>query len=95
IESKRNIVIEIIGDREDFIKPVIDGMLKIGYKISIIAVAAKPLQSFERHIKAVMNDKDYMSAAYTQRDTLFYFYQKLDLGKMPPPDKNEEKIKNN
>jgi hypothetical protein len=83
ISENRNIVIEIIGDNYDQITPVIDKMKGIGYNVSVKAITADPGVSYERHLKAVQDDKDYMSSYYTQDATLAYFYSYFNLGAMP------------
>lgn len=79
IHSKKNIVAEIIGDNAAMITPVIDKMEKIGYKISIQMVTADIVESRKRHLKAVEEDKDYISAYFTQEATLSAFYNQLGL----------------
>lgn len=83
IENKKNIVIEIIGDNYDVITPVIDKMKEIGYEVSVQGITADIAESRERHLKAVEEDKDYISAYFTQEATLSTFYHQLGLGKMP------------
>lgn len=83
INDKKNIVIEIIGDSVDLITPVINKMREIGYKVSINGVTADPIEAYKRHLKAVGEDKDYLSAFFTQEATLSFFYDHLGLGDMP------------
>lgn len=83
IENKKNIVIEIIGEREDLITPVINKMKEIGYDVSINAITVDPVEAYKRHLKAVEEDKDYLSAHFTQEATLSSFYHQLGLGEMP------------
>lgn len=83
IKGKSNIVIEVIGDNEALLTPVIDGMIKLGYEISIDAVYADPAECYKRHLDAVKNDKDYLSSYFTQEATLSLFYKQLKLGEMP------------
>ena len=83
IEKKKNIVIEIIGDELDLIKPVIDKMASIGYKVEICGVLADPVVSYERLLKARKEDKDYVSAEDTEEPTLSFFYSLLRMGEMP------------
>jgi len=70
IEAKKNIVIEIIGDNEQLITPIIDKMKEIGYNISIQAITADVEESYKRHLQAVEKDPDYLSAFHTQEATL-------------------------
>ncbi len=94
ITHKKNIVIEIIGDNEESITPVADAMKKLGYDVSFVFIYCDPVEAYERHLKAVEEDVEYLSAYYTQEATLSAFYQSLNLGKMPAtpelPDKTEE-----
>lgn len=83
ISEKKNIVIEIIGDSKELIDPVLDGMKKIGYDISLEYIHCDPVEAYKRHLKLVEEDKDYLSAHFTQEATLSYFYSQLDLGEMP------------
>lgn len=83
ISAKKNIVTEIIGDNAATITPVIDKMKEIGYGISIQGITADIAESRKRHLKAVEEDKDYLSAYFTQEATLSAFYHQLGLGSMP------------
>ena len=79
INSKKNIVIEIIGDSQEVITPVIDGMKSIGYEISISAINADVAEAYQRHIKAVNEDPEYISSYYTQEATLASIYSYFGL----------------
>lgn len=79
IRAKKNIVTEIIGDNAAMLTPVIDKMEEIGYKISIQMITADIVESRTRHLKAVEEDKDYISAYFTQEATLSAFYHQLGL----------------
>jgi len=83
IAEKKNIVIEITGDNYNLFKPVLDKMIGVGYKPNINSIFCDPIQAYERHIKAVQNDKSYWSAYYTEMPTLSFFYKYFQLGKMP------------
>ena len=83
IESKKNIVIEIIGDDKEVVTPVIDAMNNLGYSTSLKFISCDPKEAYGRHLKAVDEDADYLSAYFTQEATLSFFYQVLDLGEMP------------
>jgi hypothetical protein len=82
IESKRNIVIEIIGDNKDLIVPVKEEMEKIGYSVSMVYIHAEPAQAIKRHIEA-LNNSDYLPALNTQKNTLHFFYQKFKIDEIP------------
>lgn len=83
IQGKRNIAIEIIGQNEAHIAPVIDGMKAQGYEVSASFVNCDPVEAYARHVKAVETDPDYDSAYYSQEATLSFFYGYLDLGPIP------------
>jgi len=88
LKSKKNIVVEIIGDRKDVIDPVINGMTILGYKASVQFVSCDPAEAYNRHLKAVKEDNSYFSAFHTQEVTLSFFYHHLKLGKMPTSTSN-------
>jgi len=83
LEEKKNIVIEIIGDNEEILGTLIDGMKNIGYEVSLNAIYCDVDEALLRHRKAVEDDPDYLSSYFTQEATLLFFYQELKLGKMP------------
>ncbi len=83
IEAKKNIVIEIIGENKEVLDTLIDGMSKVGYKVSFVFIACEPTEAYKRHVKAVGEDPDYLSAHFTQEATLAFFYDQLGLGEMP------------
>ena len=83
INDKKNIVIEIIGDSYDLIVPVIEKMKDIGYKLDIVGLTGDIVECRQRHLKAVEEDPDYISAHFTQEPTLSVFYNQLELGNMP------------
>jgi hypothetical protein len=80
LSSRKNIVTEVIGDNDKLFTPVIDKMIEIGYKISVQGITADIGESRKRHLKAVEEDKDYISVYFTQGATLSEFYQQLGLG---------------
>lgn len=79
LEEKKNIVIEIIGDTVLMI-PIIEKIKEIGYKVHIQAVTADVAESYKRHLKAVEEDPDYLSAYFTQEATLSTLAHQLGLG---------------
>ncbi len=83
LESRKNIVIEIIGDNYDVIIPLIDKIKEIGYEIEIKAINCDPVEAYKRHLNAVKEDPEYLSAHFTQEPTLSFFYRQLELGEMP------------
>lgn len=83
ILEKKNIVIEIIGDNYDAVAPVIDSMKGIGYDVSINAITCDIAEAYQRHIKAVQEDPDYISSVHTQEGTLSYFFNYFNLGSVP------------
>lgn len=83
LENKKNIVTEIIGDNYELITPVIDRMKENGYEVSVKGIACDPAEAYKRHLSAVKDDPEYLSAHFTQGATLSFFYQQLELGEMP------------
>ncbi|MFA6307140.1 MAG: zeta toxin family protein [Patescibacteria group bacterium] len=84
----KNIAIEIIGDNKALIDPLIDKMKKLGYELSLQFISCDPVEAYKRHLKAVKEDKNYLSAYFTQEATLSFFYQQLELGEMPVSEQN-------
>lgn len=79
LENKKNIVIEIIGDDYEQTTLIIDKMIEIGYKISIRNITCDPTEAYQRHLKAAKEDPNYLSAYFTQKATLSFFYQHLKI----------------
>ena len=44
---------------------------------------ATRVEAYKRHLNAVKEDPEYLSAHFTQEATLSFFYQQLELGEMP------------
>lgn len=82
-DEKKNIVIEIIGDNAEVIDKLLDGFKKIGYDIHWVFIYCDPVEAYKRHVKAVKNDPDYLSAFYTQDVVLAYLFEYLELGEYP------------
>lgn len=82
LKSKKNIVIEIIGENKDVIEPVFTAMKNIGYELSLQFISCDPSEAYARHVNAVKQDPDYLSAHFTQDATLSFFYDQLGLGRM-------------
>lgn len=80
IEKRKNIATEVIGDKYEPLKAVIDTMLEIGYTIDMQAVTADVAQSYQRHLKAVEDVPGYLSAYFTQDLTLATFSRVLGEG---------------
>lgn len=78
ISQKRNIVIEIIGEKAEPLETIIKGMERIGYKPSIMHIAAEVTQAYERHIKQVNNGRDDISSDDTQEATMQTFIDYLN-----------------
>lgn len=83
LKNKKNIVIEIIGENKDLIEPLINKINEMGYKLSLNYIHCEPVEAYERHLRAVKDDPDYISADITQEATLSFFFQQLGLGEMP------------
>lgn len=83
LEARKNIVIEIIGESLPMIAPVIDAMKGIGYDISLQGVFVDIAEGYRRHLQAIAEDPEYMTAAYSQEATLSTFFAYFNLGEMP------------
>lgn len=79
IESKKNIVTEIIGADINAINLIIDKMREKGYQISVQEITADVIESYKRHLKAIKEDPEYISAYFTEKSTISMFYQQLGL----------------
>lgn len=83
LEKRYNVVIEIIGDKEEIFTPVIKKFEAMGYKSDFAYVDCDPKTACLRHMKAVQEDPDYQTAYYDQEGTLTYVYEQLGLGPLP------------
>lgn len=79
ISMKKNIVIEIIGATAEPITAVIDAMTGIGYQIHLTNITLDPMEAYKRHLQAVKDDPDYLSAYFTENATLSYFYEHFQI----------------
>lgn len=72
LENKKNLVIEIIGGEEtkNVLIALIDKMRNKGYEIAVTPIIADVAESYQRHLKAVEKDPDYISAHFTEKLTL-------------------------
>lgn len=72
LENKKNLVIEIIGGEEtqDALFTVIDMMRERGYEIAIMPIITDVAESYQRHLKVVDEDPDYVSAHFSEKLTL-------------------------
>lgn len=70
IGSHMNIATEIIGEDEAFVKSLVDAMVDIGYKVEIRYVYCEVVEAYRRHLRAVEEDPDYLSAYFTQEATV-------------------------
>ena len=83
LAGQKNLVIEIIGDNKAWIETVMNKMKELGYEISLQFIHCDPQKAYQRHVQAVQEDTEYISAYFTQEATLAFFYQQLELGEMP------------
>lgn len=83
LSGLKNIVIEIIGENKELIETVMNKMQELGYEISFQFIHCDPQKAYQRHVKAVKEDLEYISSYFTQEATLAFFYQQLELGEMP------------
>lgn len=58
-------------------------MKDIGYKLDIVGLVGDIVECRQRHLKAVEEDPDYISAHFTQEPTLSVFYNQLGLPDLP------------
>lgn len=83
ITEKKNLVVEIIGDNYEKLVPLIDKMVSVGYKVEMVGITADPVEAYQRHLKAVKEDPDYISAHFTQDATMAALYAYLELPSNP------------
>jgi len=79
LAQKKNIVTELIGNDSDLLTPIIDKISEAGYKVEIQHITADVAESYKRHLKAVGEDENYLSAYYSQEHTLDAFYRQLNI----------------
>lgn len=70
IKEKRSIVVEMIGDSKEDIEALITAMRSVGYKLKLQFVSCDPAEAYRRHLKAVEDDKSYISCYFTQKSHL-------------------------
>lgn len=75
ITTRKNIVIEIIFDKQHPIYEIVEKMIDIGYKVEIEYVNADIVAAWERYLK----NRDNISSGYTEKQTLSWFTQFFDL----------------
>jgi len=66
VKEKRNIVMEVIGDSFENTESIIDAIISVGYKIKLNSVDCDQAEAYKRHLKAVKDDKLYISCYFTQ-----------------------------
>lgn len=74
ISEKRNIVIEVVGDKFEPLKHLLDSMEAIGYKPQVQAIINDIEKSFENNVN---RSKDNISAAFTQDEVYSWFNSAL------------------
>ncbi len=82
--TKKNIVIEVIGDLELYMMLVVDGMKKLGYDVQIEYVYADPVEAYKRHLTAVEDDPSYCSAYFTQQGDFECVLKALEMAGIRP-----------
>lgn len=78
LENKRNMVIELIGDHKEPLTMIIDKMVTKGYSVDLQHIECDPAEAYKRHLRAVDEDEDYLSAYFTQDITISFFNQYLN-----------------
>lgn len=66
VRERRNIVLEMLGDTIESIDPIINAMTLIGYKVDVNYINSDMEESYERHLKAVKEDRGYVPTYYSQ-----------------------------
>jgi hypothetical protein len=66
VMEKQNIVMEMIGAEVEMLKGFTDAILSFGYKVHFQVVDCEPVEAYERHVNAGMNDPSYISAYHTE-----------------------------
>ncbi len=64
IADKKNIVIEIIGDNLNLLKPIIEKIIQLGYKVTTMPIVSDPMASWDWYQKATKEDPEYMSCQF-------------------------------
>ena len=70
INERRNILIEVTGDKLEPLKKVLDGMEALGYKLDLKAIHNDIEKSWQNNLN---RDKDNTSALYTQDEVYSWF----------------------
>lgn len=73
VKDKRNIVIELIGDKYEDLDKIIQEMTKRGYKINIEALIGDIADCYQRHLKQEKEGRDDISSFHTQNATMQIF----------------------
>ena len=66
VMEKRNIIMEMIGAEVEKLKGFTDNILSFGYQVQFQAVECDPVEAYERHVNAGINDPSYISASRTE-----------------------------
>lgn len=74
IEKKKNIVIEVLLDKQQPIMDIIDKMLKKGYKNNLEFIECDPVEAWKRHLG---REKNNISSYNTQDQTMAWFSHHL------------------
>jgi predicted kinase len=76
IEGKKNIIVEIIGDKMEPIRSIIDKLIEKGYKVDFQFINCDPEEAWKRNLQ---RDQLNISAVHTQDQTLSWFVRYLGL----------------
>lgn len=79
ISEKKNIVIEIIGDDYNLLQPVIEKMIEVGYKVTMMPIVSDPMASWGWFQKATEEDPEYMSCQFYEGLVYSSLYQVLGI----------------
>lgn len=63
INEKRNIVMEIIGDKLETVNMIIDSISVRGYQVQVEAVMLDPVEAYKRHLKGA---NEFLSCYFSE-----------------------------
>lgn len=81
IAEKLSIAIELVD--AELLLPLLDSMKALGYRIVVRHLEIDPAEGYRRHVKAVEEDPEYLSAYFTEEDTVELFYRHFGLDTRP------------
>lgn len=73
--ARNSLVIEVID--EGLLAPLVEPLRARGYRINVQRLAVDAEEGCRRHVRAIEEDPEYLSAYFTEEDTLAYLYRFL------------------